>query len=121
MGGTETFPAQQWTKKAMIGFWWDSRSLTRTLDEVKLLSYMTTLADYATRPTLTLKEMQSVAGKMQPEISTVQTIASRPPPGTAVVVTASTKLKDIVQPCSRAVVRCVARRRNPRGHAVARC
>ena len=29
------------------------------------------------------------------EISTVQTIASRPPPGTAVVVTASTKLKDI--------------------------
>ena len=49
----------------MIGFWWDSRTLTRTLDEVKLLSYMTTLADYATRPTLTLKEMQSVAGKMQ--------------------------------------------------------
>ena len=29
------------------------------------------------------------------EISTVQTIASRPPPGTAVVVTATTKLKDI--------------------------
>ena len=52
-------------RQLMIGFWWDSRTLTRTLDEVKLLSYMTTLADYATRPTLTLKEMQSVAGKMQ--------------------------------------------------------
>ena len=39
----------------------DSRTLTRTLDEVKRLSYMTTLADYAARPTLTLKEMQSIA------------------------------------------------------------
>ena len=52
-------------KQLMIGFWWDSRTLTRTLDEVKLLSYMTTLADYAARPTLTLREMQSIAGKMQ--------------------------------------------------------
>ena len=49
----------------MLGFWWDSLTLTRTLEETKLLSYMTTLADYATRGTLTLKEMQSVAGKMQ--------------------------------------------------------
>ena len=52
-------------KQLMIGFWWDSTTLTRTLEETKLLSYMTTLADYATRGTLTLKEMQSVAGKMQ--------------------------------------------------------
>ena len=49
----------------MLGFWWDSLTLTRTLEETKLLSYMTTLADYATRGTLTLKEMQSIAGKMQ--------------------------------------------------------
>ena len=44
-------------RQLMIGFWWDSRTLTRTLDEVKLLSCMMTLADYATRPTLTLQEM----------------------------------------------------------------
>ena len=48
----------------VIGFWWDSNTLTRTLEERKVLSYLATLADYAARPTLNLKEMQQVAGRM---------------------------------------------------------
>ena len=39
-------------------------TLTRTLEERKVLSYLATLADYAARPTLNLKEMQQVAGRM---------------------------------------------------------
>ena len=42
----------------VIGFWWDSNTLTRTLEERRVLSYLATLADYAAGPTLNLKEMQ---------------------------------------------------------------
>jgi len=48
-----------------LGFWWDSTSLTRELEQRKLLSYLDMFAEYAARPTLTLREMQSVAGRMQ--------------------------------------------------------
>jgi len=59
-----------------LGFWWDSRTLTRELEKGKLVSYMELLADYATRDKLTLREMQSVAGRMQRCIMTF-------PPGAA--------------------------------------
>ena len=59
-----------------LGFWWDSTTLTRELDERKLLNYLELLAEYASRPTLTLREMQSVAGRMQRCIMTF-------PPGSA--------------------------------------
>ena len=52
-------------RQLALGFWWDSRTLTRELDERKLVEYMAMLADYATRQTLTLREMQSAAGRMQ--------------------------------------------------------
>ena len=63
-------------RQLMLGFWWDSTTLTRTLEEKKLLSYIDQLADFAARPTLTLKDMQSIAGKMQRAIMTF-------PPGAA--------------------------------------
>ena len=59
-----------------LGFWWDSTTLTRELDGRKLLQYLELLAEYAARPTLTLREMQSVAGRMQRCIMTF-------PPGAA--------------------------------------
>ena len=60
----------------MLGFWWDSRTFTRTLEERKLLDYMDVLAAMAVAPTVTLHELQSVAGKMQRAIMTF-------PPGAA--------------------------------------
>ena len=59
-----------------LGFVWDSTTLTRELEGGKLLSYLDLLAEYSTRPTLTLREMQSVAGRMQRCIMTF-------PPGAA--------------------------------------
>ena len=64
----------------MIGFWWDSRTLTRTLEEKKLLAYVNMLGEYASRPSLTLREMQSIAGRMQRAIMTF-------PPGAACLLT----------------------------------
>jgi hypothetical protein len=63
-------------RQFMLGFWWDSRTFTRTLGEDKLHSYVDTLTEYASRSTLTLKEMQSAAGKLQRACMTL-------PPGVA--------------------------------------
>ena len=49
----------------VLGLWWDSTTLTRTLEEKKLLSYMEMIAAFAVRPVLTLKQMQQVAGRLQ--------------------------------------------------------
>ena len=59
-----------------LGFVWDSTTLTRELEEGKLLSYLDMLADASTSDTLTLREMQSIAGRMQRCIMTF-------PPGAA--------------------------------------
>ena len=52
-------------RQLMIGFWWDSTSFTRTLETSKLHAYVDLPLDYATRPTLILLQIQSIAGKMQ--------------------------------------------------------
>ena len=52
-------------EQLMLGLWWDSVTLTRTLDERKLLVYMEMLADFMARPKLTLHEMQVAAGRLQ--------------------------------------------------------
>jgi len=59
-----------------VGFWWDSVTHTRTLEERKLMQYMLMLSDFAKRRDLTLKEMQSASGRMQRAIMTL-------PPGAA--------------------------------------
>ena len=48
----------------MLGFWWDSRTLTRTLEERKFTAYVSMLGEFAERRTLTLREMQQAAGRM---------------------------------------------------------
>ena len=53
-----------------VGFWWDSRVFSRTLDEQKLLSYLNVLASAGVSRCLNLQERQSLAGKMQRAIMT---------------------------------------------------
>ena len=55
----------------MLGFWWDSRTLTRTLEERKLLAYVEMLAVAAGKEKLQLREMQVIAGRMQRAILTL--------------------------------------------------
>ena len=62
-----------------IGFWWNSHTLTRRLPEPKLENYLTVLAHAACSPSLTLRERQSLAGKMQRAIMTF-------PPGAACMI-----------------------------------
>ena len=60
----------------MLGFVWDSKTRTRTLEERKFLQYVQMLEDMSGRRTLSLREMQQIAGRMQRAIMTL-------PPGAA--------------------------------------
>ena len=55
---------------------WDSITLTRTLEENKLASYIELLRDYAGRTTLSLSELQSIAGKVRRAVKTLPPGAS---------------------------------------------
>jgi len=64
------------TLQLYVGFWWDSISLTRTLDESKLVSYLALLDEYAKARSLTLRERRSIGGKMIRAIMTLPPGAS---------------------------------------------
>ena len=55
----------------MIGFWWCSSSLTRTLPEAKLLQYVDMLSIMAGAKKFSLHDMQVCAGRMQRAILTL--------------------------------------------------
>ena len=59
-----------------LGFIWDSVTLTRTLEDRKLSSYLALLSEYAGLPTLNLRQMQEMAGKLHRMLMTL-------PPGSA--------------------------------------
>lgn len=63
-------------RQLMVGFWWDSLHRTRTLEEQKLAAYMAQLLQFSARGSLTLRERQSIAGRMQRAVLTL-------PPGAA--------------------------------------
>ena len=63
-------------RQLVLGFWWDSTTFSRTLDESKLLLYVDMLADFSSRRKLSLRDMQVVAGRVQRCIMTF-------PPGAA--------------------------------------
>ena len=73
------------TNQYVIGFWWDSLSLTLTLHEQHLWNYAEYIADLAGRRSLSLREMQSAAGKMQRAIVTF-------PPGARCLLTSLFRL-----------------------------
>ena len=60
----------------MIGFVWDSRSLTRSLEETKLFAYLAVLEEAAGQRSLSLQQRQSLAGKMQRAIMTMPPMAA---------------------------------------------
>ena len=60
----------------MIGFIWSSPTLTRALPDKKLSTYLQELMDCSRAASLTLRDRQSIAGKMQRAIMTL-------PPGAA--------------------------------------
>ena len=64
------------TLQLMLGFWWNSLTRTRTLEERKFKQYTDMLFEFSTRHTLTLREMQQMAGRMQRAVMTL-------PPGAA--------------------------------------
>ena len=70
----DKFAAQ---RQLMLGFVWDTTTFTRTLEEHKLESYISLLLEYAGRPSLSLAELQSVAGKVQRAVMTMPPGASR--------------------------------------------
>ena len=59
-----------------LGFWWDSLTFTRTLEEQKLVGYLALLDEFAQATCLTLRQRRVVAGKMQRAVLTL-------PPGAA--------------------------------------
>ena len=59
-----------------LGFWWDSVNRTRTLSERKQQAYVAMLREFETRRTLSLRERQQIAGRMQRAVMTM-------PPGAA--------------------------------------
>ena len=59
-----------------LGFWWKTIDFTRSLPEIKLCSYLQVLLDASKAVSLSLRERQSIAGKMQRGIMTL-------PPGAA--------------------------------------
>ena len=59
-----------------VGLWWNSFDGTRTLEERKLAQYMDMLLAFSLRKTLSLRERQTVAGRMQRAVLTMPPGAS---------------------------------------------
>ena len=60
----------------MLGFWWNSLTQTRTLEERKFNAYVKMLDELAQRKTMSLREMQQASGRMQRAIMTLPPGAS---------------------------------------------
>ena len=60
----------------VVGFWWDSIARTRTLEEQKVLDYVAMFHEFSRRKSLSLREIQSVAGRLQRAVLTLPPGAS---------------------------------------------
>ena len=60
----------------VIGFWWNSITRSRSLEEVKVLEYMACFCQLAKSKSLSLKEIQQTAGKLQRAVLTLPPGAS---------------------------------------------
>ena len=63
-------------RQLYLGLWWDSETLTRTLEESKLVEYLALLDEFAHASSLTLRQRRVVAGKMQRAVLTLPPGAS---------------------------------------------
>eukprot|EP00965_Chrysotila_dentata_P016112 533919-Pleurochrysis_carterae.AAC.1 len=53
------------TTQLMLGFVWDSVTLTRTLEETKLSSYLQQILHFAESRAMSLRDSQKLAGRIQ--------------------------------------------------------
>ena len=60
----------------VVGFWWDSIHRTRTLEEKKVVDYVAMFSEFAGRRSLSLREIQCVAGRLQRAVLTLPPGAS---------------------------------------------
>ena len=56
-------PASQ--NQFVLGLWWNSITRARSLDESKVLEYVGMFLDFASRRSLSLREIQAVCGRLQ--------------------------------------------------------
>ena len=63
-------------RQFVVGFWWDSVLRTRSLEEQKVLDYVAMFSEFASRRSLSLREVQSVAGRLQRAVLTLPPGAS---------------------------------------------
>ena len=88
----------------VIGFWWDSVSRTRTLDEKKVVEYIEMFSRCATQTSLSLSDLQRVAGRLQRAVLTL-------PPGAAcLLANLFSLMRGLARPQSRRRVSKVAKR-----------
>ena len=55
----------------VLGFWWDSKLRTRTLEKEKLVVYLSMLREYARRRVFTLHELQILIGRVHRAVMTM--------------------------------------------------
>ena len=72
-------------QQLMLGFVWNSFARTRTLESRKLQQYLTMFWDYSNKQSLTLRERQSAAGRMQRAAMTM-------PPGAQCLIASTFQL-----------------------------
>ena len=79
----------------VLGFWWDSIARTRALDRLKVLEYGAMLVALASRRSLSLRELQQAAGRMQRAVLTL-------PPGAAcLLANVFTLMRGLLRPGAR--------------------
>ena len=79
----------------VLGFWWDSVARTRALDELKVLEYGAMLVSLASRRSLSLRELQQAAGRMQRAILTL------PPGASCLLANVFTLMRGLLRPSAR--------------------
>ena len=88
----------------VIGFWWDSNLRTRTLDEKKVLEYVAMFSHCAAQSSLSLSDLQRVAGRLQRAALTL-------PPGAAcLLANLFSLMRGLARPQSRRRVSKLAKR-----------
>ena len=91
-------------RQFVVGFWWDSVLRTRTLDEQKVLDYVAMFSEFASRRSLSLREIQSVAGRLQRAVLTL------PPGASCLLANLFPLMRGLAKPCDKRRVPSSSRR-----------
>ena len=86
-------PADQ--RQLVLGFWWDSIHRTRSLEEQKVADYVAMFNSFSSRKSLSLREIQSVAGRLQRAVLTL------PPGASSLLANIFALMRGLTRPDSR--------------------